>query len=81
MVDTALPNDREAARAPAKWRVQRLTDRETIRALLAPEETYAAYALAQLEPSLFPRSEWWSHGEGWAPPSLPSGTAQRWMSS
>jgi len=60
MVDTTLPNNREAARAPAKWRVERLTDRETIRALLVPEETYAAYALAQLAPSLFPRSEWWS---------------------
>ena len=60
MVDTTLPNDREAAHAPAKWRVERLTDRETIRALLTPEGTYAAYALAQLAPSLFPRSEWWS---------------------
>jgi GNAT superfamily N-acetyltransferase len=58
MVDTTLPNDREAA--SARYSVERLTDRETIRALLAPEETYAAYAQAQLAPSLFPRSEWWS---------------------
>ncbi len=58
MVDTTLPNDREAARA--RYTIERLTDRETIRALLAPEETYAAYALAQLAPSLFPRNEWWS---------------------
>jgi GNAT superfamily N-acetyltransferase len=60
MVDTTLPNDREAATAPANWRVERLTDRETIRALLAPEGTYATYAQAQLAPSLFRRSEWWS---------------------
>ena len=62
MVDTTLPNNPPTwrARAPAKWRVERLTDRETIRALLVPEETYAAYASAQLAPSLFPRSEWWS---------------------
>ncbi len=60
MVDTTLPNDREAARAPAKWRVEQLTARETIRALLAPEEAYGAYAQAQLAPSRFPRSEWWS---------------------
>src|SRR4030042_1911134 len=60
MVDTALPSDREPVGAPAKGRVERLTDREKIRALLVPEGTYAAYALAQLAPSLFPRSEWWS---------------------
>jgi GNAT superfamily N-acetyltransferase len=60
MVDTALPSDREGSRAPARWQVERLTDRETIRALLAPEGTYAAYARAQLAPSLFAQSEWWS---------------------
>jgi ribosomal protein S18 acetylase RimI-like enzyme len=60
MVDTALPNDREAARA--RYSVERLTDRKAIRALLTPEESYAAYALAQLAPSLFPRNEWWSAG-------------------
>jgi GNAT superfamily N-acetyltransferase len=60
MVDTALPNGREAARAATKWRVERLTDRAAIRALLRPEGTYAAYAQAQLAPSLFPRSDWWS---------------------
>ncbi len=58
MVDTTLPNDREAARA--RYTIERLTDRETIRALLAPEETYAAYAQAQRAPSLFPRNDWWS---------------------
>jgi GNAT superfamily N-acetyltransferase len=60
MVDTALPGDREVASTPAKWRVERLTDRAAIRALLEPEGTYAAYALAQLAPPLFSRSEWWS---------------------
>jgi GNAT superfamily N-acetyltransferase len=58
MVDTTLPNDREAIRA--RYSVQQLIDRETIRTLLAPEGAYAAYALAQLAPSLFPRSDWWS---------------------
>jgi RimJ/RimL family protein N-acetyltransferase len=58
MVDTALSNNREAA--STRYSVERLTDRETIRTLLAPEEAYAAYAQAQLAPSLFPRSEWWS---------------------
>ncbi len=58
MVDTALPNGCEAAHA--LYSIERLTDRDTIRARLGPEGTYAAYALAQLAPSLFPRSEWWS---------------------
>jgi GNAT superfamily N-acetyltransferase len=60
MVDTALPNGRETASAATKWRVERLTDRAAIRALLRSEGTYAAYAQAQLAPSLFPRTDWWS---------------------
>lgn len=57
MVDTALPNDRRAA--AATYAVERLTERETIRTLLAGEGAYAAYAQAQLAPSLFAQSEWW----------------------
>ena len=56
MVDTTLPRDRQAARST--YIVRRLTDRDEIRALLAPERAYAAYALAQLEPGLFELSDW-----------------------
>lgn len=58
MVDTALGRGRSAARAA--YAVERLTDREAIRGLLLPERAYAAYALGQLEPHLFPLSEWWT---------------------
>lgn len=58
MVDTTLPRDSRAARA--EYTLERLTDRETIRALLVSEGAYAAYAQAQLSPALFPHTEWWS---------------------
>lgn len=58
MVDTALPSDRRAA--SREYAVERLEQADGIRALLAPEGAYAAYALAQLAPSLFTHSEWWS---------------------
>lgn len=58
MVDTALPRDRQAARA--SYEVRQLTDRDEIRGLLAPERAYSAYALAQLEPGLFEQSEWYA---------------------
>lgn len=58
MVDTTLPRDRQAARST--YAVRRLTERNEIRALLAPERAYAAYALAQLEPALFELSEWYT---------------------
>ena len=51
------------AKATAKQRVEyvveRLVDPEAIRPLLEGQRTYAAYALAHLDPRLFPRSEWW----------------------
>ena len=56
MVDTALPNDRRAA--SAEYSVERPASPEAIRALLAPEGAYAAYALAQLAPPLLAKSEW-----------------------
>lgn len=56
MVDTALPNDRAAG---AQYGVERLTDAAAIRAVLAPEGAYAAYALAQLSPPFSQESEWW----------------------
>ena len=58
MVDTALPSGRRAARAA--YAVERLTDAESIRPLLAPEGAYAAFGLAHLSPRLFDRGEWWS---------------------
>ncbi len=58
MVDTTLPSDSRAA--SREYCVERLDNPDAIRALLAPEGAYAAYALAQLAPSLFPHSEWWS---------------------
>ncbi|MEE8345958.1 MAG: GNAT family N-acetyltransferase [Dehalococcoidia bacterium] len=58
MVDTALPSGRRAARAT--FAVERLTDAEAIRALLAPEGAYATFGVAHLAPGLFARCEWWS---------------------
>jgi GNAT superfamily N-acetyltransferase len=57
MVDTALPGKRESARA--RYIVERITDREAIRDILAREGAYAAYAQAQLAPTLFEQTEWW----------------------
>ena len=70
MVDTTLPRDRQATRMT--YVVQRLTDRDEIRALLAPERAYAAYALAQLEPDVFQLSEWYTATgpQGRAPSTL-----------
>ena len=51
--------DKAAVKQRAKYVVERLTEPETIRPLLERDRAYAAYALGQLEPRLFPRSEWW----------------------
>ena len=55
-----------------------LTDPETIRLLLEQQPAYAAYALAHLEPRLFPRSYWWRAvaSDGRERPALPE--ARRW---
>ncbi|MBA4179692.1 MAG: hypothetical protein C0506_03805 [Anaerolinea sp.] len=43
--------------------VQPLRDVSAIRALLLPRVEYTAYAMGQLEPSLFPRTRWfWARG-------------------
>jgi len=49
----------EQAAVKARYRVEPLTDPEAIRLLLEQQTAYAAYALAHLEPRLFPRSYWW----------------------
>jgi RimJ/RimL family protein N-acetyltransferase len=48
-----------AARARVDYLVRPLRDREEIRRVLTPHRAYAAYALGQLQPHLFARSEWW----------------------
>ena len=55
--------DKAATKQRAEYVVERLADPEAIRPLLAGQRAYAAYALAHLEPRLFPRSEWW-HARG-----------------
>ncbi len=55
----------EAKRARDTFLVRRLTNPQEVRPLLEPERRYAAYGLAQLEPPLFERSEWWlAEGDG-----------------
>ncbi len=49
----------EQAAAKARYRVEPLTDPGAIRPLLERQPAHAAYALAHLEPRLFPRSYWW----------------------
>lgn len=55
MVDTTA-----SGRVAVEYIIERLSDRDSIRALLTPEGAYAAYAQAQLAPSLYTQSEWWS---------------------
>ncbi len=52
---------------PVEFVVRPLTDRDEIRWLLEPRRPYAAYAIGQLEPMLFPLSHWWqARGDtGW----------------
>jgi RimJ/RimL family protein N-acetyltransferase len=56
--ERAQPEPAEKTRAPA-YLVQELTDPATIRRFLEPRRSYAAYALAQLDPALFPDVRCW----------------------
>jgi RimJ/RimL family protein N-acetyltransferase len=47
-----------ATRRQATYLVRALRDRDELRRLLIPHRAYAAYALGQLQPDLFDRSEW-----------------------
>jgi RimJ/RimL family protein N-acetyltransferase len=58
MADRPLPRQ-IATRARVDYLVRPLRDAEEIRRLLAPQRAYAAYAIGQLQPQLFARSEWW----------------------
>jgi GNAT superfamily N-acetyltransferase len=51
-----LDRGREAEQTP--FTVERATDADALRAMLG-DRAYAAYAIAQLEPGRFPRSEWY----------------------
>jgi ribosomal protein S18 acetylase RimI-like enzyme len=54
---------RERDRSHAVYTIERLSDPGTIREMLLPDRAYSAYALAQLEPSLFRLAEWYAaHG-------------------
>lgn len=58
MAERPLPRQ-AVERAHVDYLVRPVTDREEIRRVLAPHRTYAAYALGQLQPRLFARSEWY----------------------
>ena len=58
MADRPLPRQ-IAARARVDYVVRPQRDPEEIRRMLAPQRAYAAYAIGQLQPALFARSEWW----------------------
>jgi ribosomal protein S18 acetylase RimI-like enzyme len=56
---------RIGARARADYLVRPLRSEAELRAIMAPHRSYAAYALGQLQPRLFARSEWFvSRGAG-----------------
>jgi RimJ/RimL family protein N-acetyltransferase len=59
----SILGSRTAAKQRAEYVVERLANPEAIRPLLEGQRTYAAYALAHLDPRLSPRSEWW-HARG-----------------
>jgi GNAT superfamily N-acetyltransferase len=53
---TAVSRERPATRTT--YTVERLHDPATVRAILANDRAYGAYALAQLDPRLFEHNEW-----------------------
>jgi ribosomal protein S18 acetylase RimI-like enzyme len=53
-----LSRGRDHARS--LYKIERLSDPKVIRDLLDPDPAYSAYALAQLEPSLFRLAEWYA---------------------
>lgn len=55
------------ARPHIDYLVRPIVDVDELRRVLSPHRVYAAYALGQLQPGLFARSEWWAarsaHGQ------------------
>jgi hypothetical protein len=75
---TAVSRENDTA---AVYTVEKLSDRDTIRGILADEKAYSAYALAQLDSRTFNDTEWvmaprllWRAG---APGALHGGPAPR----
>ncbi len=66
MAERPLP---QPLTAPVRvdYLVRPVGDREELRRILMPHRAYAAYALGQLQPGLFARSDWWAarsaHGQ------------------
>ncbi|OGO51477.1 MAG: hypothetical protein A2148_12155 [Chloroflexi bacterium RBG_16_68_14] len=58
MAERPLPRP-IAARAYVEYLVRPERDQEELRRILAPHRECAAYALGQLQPGLFERSDWW----------------------
>ncbi len=56
---TAVSRERPTAAARADYIISELTDPAAIRRLLEPHRPYTAYALAQLDPQMFPRNRWY----------------------
>lgn len=56
---TAVSRDRPSATTRAEYRIAELSDRAAIRRLLEPQRPYTAYALAQLDPRMFPSNTWY----------------------
>ncbi len=59
MAERQLQRGLAAAAGTVHYLMRRLTDPDEIQGLLDPHRIYAAYALGQLEPALFPQTEWW----------------------
>lgn len=59
MADRPLPRPL-AIRRHVDYLVRRMDDVDELRRVLSTQRAYAAYALGQLQPDLFARSEWWS---------------------
>lgn len=58
MAERPLPRE-TATRTYVEYLVRPLRDRDGLRRILTPHRAYAAYALGQLQPGLFARSDWW----------------------
>lgn len=56
---TTVSRERPTAATRAEHRITELSDPAAIRRLLEPQRPYTAYALAQLDPRMFPRNKWY----------------------
>lgn len=56
---TSVSRERPTAATRADYSITQLSDPAVIRRLLEPQRSYTAYALAQLDPRMFPRNKWY----------------------